>query len=366
MISNFINAVKTDGRYVISITGQIGWDFSANEMLQYLNYYKEDALLFEIFSFGGAAFDALAIYDYIRTNGMDVKANIYGFCGSAATIISCAASEVGIGENSFFFVHNAFNEWTGKEDDQSEKVTDRLVEIYAKKTGMDRRRIRKMMKEGSENNVLIGAADALEMGFVDKVLKEKASVAASIFSRFSNNLPVAGGDSQTQNTTTKMENKFNLATWVKSFWGDKASDVETEEQAQQFLSSVEKTEENPAAVVAEADLNKIREDNEAAVSQLREEFSGQFDALTEQIKSLTEAVTAKFQANAETEAQKEAEKSKFEENIQALAGSIDALKGIPSGGTPKVDAAAHSSATHEEKKESTTKSKGFEWSPKFN
>lgn len=182
-INNYVTVNEVSDKLVkVSMTGEIGWEITADTVMELLNYYKGYTIEADIFSFGGSAFDALAIYDFITSNKVDFQANIYGICGSAATIIACAAKTAYIGENSFYFIHNAFNADTGKEDTIAKKVSEKIAGIYAKRTKKGKKWIREQMA----NETAYTAAEAKENGFVDGTLKERVNIAASLLPIISN------------------------------------------------------------------------------------------------------------------------------------------------------------------------------------
>ena len=97
-----------DGILEITIHGYIGYDFTAGDLISYLSYFKDDInLILNIFSGGGSYVEAIAVYEYLISKGVEATANIYGLAGSAATIIACACQIVNITENSDYFIHRA-------------------------------------------------------------------------------------------------------------------------------------------------------------------------------------------------------------------------------------------------------------------
>ena len=239
----FISARKSDVRneVTISVTGEIGWDFDGGAMINYLRTWHDasEKLILDIFSFGGSAFHALAVYDFIKTNGYSVDVNVYGMCGSAATIFACAAEVVNMGENSFFFIHNAYDEASGKEDETTAKVTDRIIQIYKAKTGLDIRTIRRLMNEGNEGAIM-GAEEAKQWGFVDNIIKEKKSVAALIQGRFSPR------PADSNNDNNKAMDFQTIQNFFKTAFG---RDVKNEDEAK---AAMEEIQANPPAVSADA------------------------------------------------------------------------------------------------------------------
>lgn len=335
----FINTYKDDVRneVTISITGYIGEDFRGGDLINYLRTWHDNTerVNLDLFSFGGSAFDAIAVYEFLTTSGFnDVVANIYGFCGSAATIIACAAKTVNIGQHSFFFVHNAYDGYSGEQNENTAKVSEQIAAIYKKKTGLDLRVIRKLMNEGDQG-ALLGAKEALEYGFVDKIIKEKMSMAAAFKQRF------ADGEAATPlsnpNRTTM---EFRLIEWVRSMFN---ADVKDEAEAQKFLQekapeiikasagqgeAANKQQERIDAL--EAKLTRLEATvGEAAKQAQLTTLQGDVTSLLEQVAALAEATKEAKQSTEEATTTVQVQESAFQAKVRELAETIAALKAAP-------------------------------------
>jgi len=211
----------------ISITGHIGWDFDGGQLISFLRNYtgENDKIIFDIFSFGGSAMHALAVYDFIKINGIKADANIFGMCASAASIISSACEKVGIGSNSFMLIHSPYEASTGDESEASQQVKERLIDIYKSKTGLGKRALVKLMDEG-DGGAIIGAKEAVRLGFADMVLKEQKSVAARAF-EFNTQKPAAF-DISNLNNSKMSKSKFNFVQWAKDTFGVSGTQEEIE------------------------------------------------------------------------------------------------------------------------------------------
>lgn len=325
----FISARKSDVRneVTISVTGEIGWDFDGGAMINYLRSWHDasEKLILDIFSFGGSAFHALAVYDFIKTNGYSVDVNIYGMCGSAATVFACAAEVVNMGENSFFFIHNAYDQSSGEEDETTAKVTERIAQIYKAKTGLDIRTIRRLMSEGNDGAIM-GAEEAKQWGFVDNIIKEKKSVAALIQDRF---LP-GRTHSNNDNNESKAMDFQTIQNFFKAVFG---RDVSNEDEAK---AAMEELQANPPAVSADAQaaLDKVNgrikalEDKIQASAQLQINDDA-FQQMQDKVNQLAEQVVALSNANAdlveqlqEAEAQREEEADEFSQRMEAISNNI--------------------------------------------
>lgn len=351
----FITAHKDEVRaeVTISVTGYIGDDFRGGDFISYIRNWHdtEEKIILDFFSFGGSAFDAIAVYEFLTINGYQVEANIYGFCGSAATIIACAAGSVNMGQHSFFFVHNAFNRLTGEQDPGAEKVSEQMVEIYQKKTGLNRRVIKKLMADG-DGGMILGAKEAKEYGFVDKVVKEQKSIAAAWGDRFT---PESGA-ADFQNHKSEDTMAFNLMEWVKATFGQ---EVKTEAEAQTFL-----TEKAPGIVQAAAasteGASKLEDRIKAIEAALPSQDEGgkiaeleqNLATLADNVAQLAEAVKESQAAIAASVEAKAKQESEFQQRMKSLGDSIQTIRAAapaapaaaapaaPADGVPAVTAQA--------------------------
>lgn len=165
--------LRVENKTDLFVTGEIGFDFRAEDFIRELNLLNqigEKDINVHIYSGGGLVFDAFAVYDFVKATGIKFNVYISGLAGSAATIIASAADKSYIGENSFYFIHNAYG---GNDDKVLEDINNKIANIYKKKTNSDIRTIRKLMKE----ETLMNAAQAKEFGFVDGIIKEEALAA---------------------------------------------------------------------------------------------------------------------------------------------------------------------------------------------
>jgi ATP-dependent protease ClpP protease subunit len=130
-------------------------------------------LVIDLKSLGGDVMEAYAIHDAIKAMPARVTVNIVGSSASAATIIAAAADEVTISENSRYLVHNARTwaegtaEQLGQAYEMLRSIDEQIVNTYIKRTGKARAAIEELMKQER----WMTAAEAVEWGFVDKIIK---------------------------------------------------------------------------------------------------------------------------------------------------------------------------------------------------
>ncbi len=130
-------------------------------------------VLVRINSPGGDVFTAEAIFTILSMSPAQITARIEGLAASAATLIAMAADRVEIASNGFMLIHEPYSAGAGGTADELriasedlQRLTDRYVEAYAKKTGQSEEDVLALMKE----NRLLDAREAVEFGLCDEVI----------------------------------------------------------------------------------------------------------------------------------------------------------------------------------------------------
>lgn len=312
----------------MSIMGDIGWDWQASEFINILSEYKDKTFRANIYSPGGDVIDALAVYDFIKANGIDFQAYIYGWAASAATVIACAANLVAIGENSRYMIHNVTE--GGQETPEARAFTETLIDIYKAKTGKDKRWIREKMN----NETFFTAKEARDEGFVDKIVSAK-SLAAFLDNNFSNQ---NYKDMADNSLLKRLAAKLGLA-------GD--TDELTEANVTEAL------ENDSISFAAKADMEAL----EAKVNTMAEANQAQDNAdMLTLLETMTEAIEANKQALKDIEtkfANKVQEAQEAQEGkIAELATKLNAIKVEAfKGEQPKPDASGHGNEADRQKAE---------------
>ncbi len=150
-----------------------GWGFTYETLESQLRDYDGTRIIVPINSFGGDVLNGLAIYNLLRGHKAKVTTRIVGYAASMGTIIALAGDRVEMPENGYFMIHDPTAGAFGKSEDLRrvaelmDSMKAQLVDIYEKKTGLDREEIESMM----EKETWLTASRALELGFVDKVTK---------------------------------------------------------------------------------------------------------------------------------------------------------------------------------------------------
>jgi ATP-dependent protease ClpP protease subunit len=140
---------------------------------------------------GGSVFDAVAIHNALMRHPAGVTAWIDGIAASAASYVAMAAGEVVMPENAFLMVHDPTGMALGTADDMRamaealEKIKTSLVAGYAAKSGRPDAEIAELMRK----ETWLDAAEAVELGFADRLAEPVRIAARFDVGRFRNAPP---------------------------------------------------------------------------------------------------------------------------------------------------------------------------------
>ena len=204
--------LKSEGRS-LTIMGEIGWDYSAKEMIEtLLALGNSEPIEMIIMSEGGTVVEALAVYDFVRANGYDITTSVYGYAASAATVLALCGRRVRMGSSSVWMVHSPYYfEYvpaTVKPMEPEESMDGYkkpmmngdeggtyikrieltlqaiIARIYADKTGGTDAEMLALMVLGDETNKLYNADETLALGFIDEILTDAMASAAAFINQF--------------------------------------------------------------------------------------------------------------------------------------------------------------------------------------
>ncbi len=155
-----------------------GGGFTAKRMSAALRSIgAENDVNVNINSPGGDFFEGATIYNLLAEHKGKVTVNVLGLAASAASIIAMAGDAINISQVGFIMIHNAWSVAIGNAQDlqKTMDVLDALdksmVDLYAKRTGLDVKDISKMM--GAET--WLGAQDAVDKGFATEIINIKTN-----------------------------------------------------------------------------------------------------------------------------------------------------------------------------------------------
>ena len=175
MIFNKIGENKSE----LNINDDIGfWGLTHQDFTNQLKEVGDNDIQLNIASYGGAVTDAFAIYNSLKSHKGRITANIYGDSASSATFIAMAADEIRIADNVMFLIHNVWGGVTGEADDlrkaadNMDKVNENIIDVYKKRTGLNKSKIKALMNEGD----WLTAKEAKANNLVDKIVESSEIV----------------------------------------------------------------------------------------------------------------------------------------------------------------------------------------------
>lgn len=130
---------------------------------------------------GGDVFDGMAIYNRLKQHKAKKIVYIDGLAASIASIIALAGDEIKIGEGALYMVHLPWTFAMGDRQDLDNTINrlmdieEQMVNIYAKKTKLDKSEVRAMLEE----ETWLDADEAIEKGFVTEKMEDTVAIAAS-------------------------------------------------------------------------------------------------------------------------------------------------------------------------------------------
>ena len=177
----------------VSIYDEIGaYGVSAKSFLDELGALPDEAsLTLRLNSPGGSVFDAVAIYNALKRHAGPVSVWIDGIAASAASYVAMAGDEVVMPENTFLMVHDPSGVVFGSADDMRamaealDKIKGSLVAGYVAKSGGSEGDIAALMAK----ETWLDAAEAVELGFADRLAEPVRIAARFHVGRFRNAPP---------------------------------------------------------------------------------------------------------------------------------------------------------------------------------
>jgi len=164
----------------ILISGEIGWDYTAQEIRDSLREAAGEDLDIELVTPGGDVFDGIEIYNAIRDYkrefpNAEIMGTLKGLVASMGTYIACcpAFSLLTAEDNAVYMIHNAWSCMCGDYNDMQTTadmlrgLTDIMAKTYSDKTGTTVSEIKKMM----DNETWLFGDEIKAAGFVDDMVK---------------------------------------------------------------------------------------------------------------------------------------------------------------------------------------------------
>jgi ATP-dependent Clp endopeptidase proteolytic subunit ClpP len=144
------------------------------EFVRELNRVNTNQINLHVNSPGGDVFDAVAIYNALKTHRASVNVQIDALAASAASFIAMAGDQISIARNAEMMIHDAHGLAIGNSADMRDlatrldQVSDNIADIYAQRTGKPVATWRKAMKA----ETWYSASEAVKAGLADSVVGE--------------------------------------------------------------------------------------------------------------------------------------------------------------------------------------------------
>jgi ATP-dependent Clp protease protease subunit len=168
-------AATEDAPAEIHILDSIGaWNVNAKQFIADLRAIAANKVKLFINSPGGSVFEALGIFNGLRTSGKSIEVHVLGIAASAASYIAMAGDRIVMPANTMMFVHNPINGVYGNAEDMREmagildKIGSSLTATYAKRFKGSDEELEALLADES----YLTAAECLKYGFCDEVVDE--------------------------------------------------------------------------------------------------------------------------------------------------------------------------------------------------
>lgn len=280
-VAKTIGKRAPDGAWEIPIVGDIGYfGTSGEDLIRELRAVKPSVVKFIIYSPGGAVYDAIAVAGYLREQGVQCFAEIYGLCASAATVFAALAGpkNTAIAPGSMFLVHMPF----GGDQKAIDNAVDFLVDLYVDAYGWTKGEAKKHMQAEEGEGILWTADEAKKLGVVSEIM-EGAKVAANMRQR---------GATKNENEPIMSDKKTTVTVNVSLTLAQALAAVASKDGVPVEVDATE---------AASAEISKLQGDLEAANARIAE-LETERDAKAVQA---TEAGTKVTNAEGEVTASKE-------------------------------------------------------------
>lgn len=143
------------------LQGEIGYEITLND------FQGQNSIL--INSIGGSLFEGLAMYDYVKSN--DINVGIIGVCASAATLPLIASKNPWGTPNSRYLIHNPWNMEIGDADAMEKNAKflraeqERALNLYVTHLNGSKEEIQALMNEER----ILDADEALQLGLIKEI-----------------------------------------------------------------------------------------------------------------------------------------------------------------------------------------------------
>lgn len=289
---------------------------------------RHHTICVRINSYGGDAFEGVAIYNLLVTDGRKIVTKIDGAAISAASVIAMAGSERLIGENAMLMIHDPWSFAVGNADDMRataqslDLIAEALCKTYERRSDKNFDECREMMRA----ETWLGAEAAVDDGFCTEVftadddepeeaVAKMGPIAAKVAARFRN----APASVAAMARETKHEDPLlahDVRELAERFSSLATAPAPTKAQARSTSSSAQhEREPNKEKSVNEEEFKaalKAAQDETVKMRAERDEANKSLDAAKAEVKAREEKIAAL-----------EADKAALEKQTEALAADRD-------------------------------------------
>ena len=154
--------------YIDGPIGQQPGELSAKWLRSQLPTDGKNVVL-QVHSEGGSVFEAMAMIDILNAYAGHKTAIVSSMALSAASMLLSACDEVEVTSNSYVMLHNSHMEdaaeLTSSERQLLASLNERMVQLYAGRSGRSPREVRQMMA----TETWLNADEAVRSGFADRI-----------------------------------------------------------------------------------------------------------------------------------------------------------------------------------------------------
>lgn len=288
-LSPSVRAVKGEDGPELWITGEIGVDTVATDVVRAIKFYNDEGQtpVLNIYSHGGGVDDANAFYGYVEQSGIKATVRIWGTAMSATVTYAAAFGReaIEIHPLATIMVHEA----SGGTDEMREAANNGMVAIYRKLSGLSDSKLRSMMAD----TTTLTAKEAVAMGFAGRVMKSELRLAAMYDAKPIETKTIAMSEKK------KVQVKLTFGKGIAAAFGsDVMADVDVDQAVADQL-----TEKDAALAERDATIAELKKQIEALEAAKPEDQTPKVEALSKEVEGVKAEVTAKDKEIEELKAQ---------------------------------------------------------------
>ena len=256
---------------------------------------------------GGSVVEGMAMATLIKKHPAKVKAQVIGVAASMSTIVALAADSVSMIDGGIWMIHHPVVPMGGnakalrQSADLAEAISKPMINIYAKKTGLHKRAVSKLMDEQE----LMPASKAKKLRFIDSIEQPLAMVAELDLTNYK--------DMNIEDLKAKVNDFAKAFGWIETSEDEKPLlEAKKEEEAQKVTDEV--TEKVKKAETAE----------EAISAELvtQQEFAPKMNQVLDALHTITEFISTQPTEKEASEALKEAAQDAVTDLLKEMKSKV--------------------------------------------